>query len=391
MEKMNGFESSKKSDSDSNKDKCLSDDVIINLDQGDPTAFQEYWMKMTDRFTVVIPGWDLMSYFSDTKNVCWFLEPELEKAIKALHGTIGNAATEERYIVVGTGSSQLCQAALFALSSLSEVTPVSIVAAVPYYSTYVEEASYLDSKLYKWEGDARTFDKKGPYIEMVTSPNNPDGTMREPVVNRREGGKVIHDFAYYWPHYTPITRRQDHDLMLFTFSKITGHAGSRIGWALVKDIEVAKKMVQYLTVNSIGVSKESQTRATTILNELTKTCQPQSESFFEYGYEKMKSRWERLREVVESSDVFTLPNYPQAFCNFFGKTISTSPAFAWLGLKEERDLGSLLKEKKVLARGGDRCGCDKKYVRVNMLSRDDDYDGFLHRLATIKDLKCIVP
>lgn len=91
-------------------------------------------MKMKDRCTVVIPAWDLMSYFSDTTNVCWFLEPELEKAIKALHGAIGNAATEERYIVVGTGSSQLCQAALFALSSLSEVKPVSIVAAVPYYS-----------------------------------------------------------------------------------------------------------------------------------------------------------------------------------------------------------------------------------------------------------------
>ncbi|CAA7035993.1 unnamed protein product [Microthlaspi erraticum] len=385
---MVGLEISKKSDSDSIKNNRLSD-AVINLDQGDPTAFQEYWMKMKDRCTVVIPGWDMMSYFSNTTDVCWFLEPELAKAIKALHGAIGNAATEERYIVVGTGSSQLCQAALFALSSLSEVKPVSIVAATPYYSTYVEEASYLQSKLYKWEGDARTFDKNGPYIEMMTSPNNPDGTIREPVVNR--SGKVIHDFAYYWPHYTPITRRQDHDLMLFTFSKITGHAGSRIGWALVKDIEVAKRMVQYLTINSIGVSKESQTRATTILNEITKICRNKSESFFEYGFEKMKSRWERLREVVDSGDTFTLPNYPQAFCNFFGKSISNSPAFAWLGCKEERDLGSLLKENKVLTRGGDRCGCDKKYVRVSMLSRDDDFDIFLHRLATIKDLKCIKP
>ncbi|CAH2033709.1 unnamed protein product [Thlaspi arvense] len=387
---MVGFGNSKNSDSDTYKNGSLSD-AVINLDQGDPTAFQEYWMKIKDRCTVVIRGWDLMSYFSDTTNVCWFLEPELAKAIKALHGAIGNAATEERYIVVGTGSSQLCQAALFALSSVSEVKPVSVVAAVPYYSTYVEEASYVQSKLYEWEGDARTFHKKGPYIEMVTSPNNPDGTIREPVVNGTEGGKVIHDLAYYWPHYTPITRRHDHDLMLFTFSKISGHAGSRIGWALVKDVEVAKKMVQYLTISSIGVSKESQTRATTILNELTKTCRTKSESFFEYGHEKMKSRWERLREVVESGDTFTLPNYPQAFCNFFGKTISTSPAFAWLGCKEERDLASLLKEKKVLTRGGDKCGCDKKYVRVSMLCRDDDFDVFLHRLATIKDLKCIEP
>ena len=93
--------------------------------------------------------------------------------------------------------------------------------------TYEDEASYVQLQLYKWEGDARTFNKPGPYIEMVTSSNNPDGTIREPVVKR--GGKVIYDFAYYWPHYTPITHRQDHDIMLFTFSKIAGHAGSRIG------------------------------------------------------------------------------------------------------------------------------------------------------------------
>lgn len=108
--------------------------LLFILCRGDPAAFQEHWMKMKDKCTVVIPGWDHMSYFSDTTDVCWFLEPELAKAIKALHGAIGNAATEGRYIVVGTGSSQICQAALFALSSLSETNPVSIVAAVPYYS-----------------------------------------------------------------------------------------------------------------------------------------------------------------------------------------------------------------------------------------------------------------
>lgn len=94
----------------------------------------------------------------------------------------------------------------------------------------------------------------------------------------------------------------------------------------MKDIEVAKKMVQYITINSIGVSKESQIRATTILNELTKTCRIKSESFFQYGYEKIKSRWERLHWVVDKTgDTFTLPNYPQAFCNFFGKNNSTFP------------------------------------------------------------------
>lgn len=65
---------------------------------------------------------------------------------------------------------------------------------------------------------------------MVNSPNNPDGGSRHAVVNRR-GGRLIHDFAYYWPHYAPITAAADHDIMLFTLSKCTGHAGSRIGLA----------------------------------------------------------------------------------------------------------------------------------------------------------------
>jgi hypothetical protein len=93
---------------------------------------------------------------------------------------------------------------------------------------YKDQAEFLRSGLYKWEGDAHTFDKDGPYIEVVTSPNNPDGAIREAVVNRGEG-KLVYDLAYYWPQYTPITQPLDHDIMLFTFSKCTGHAGSRIG------------------------------------------------------------------------------------------------------------------------------------------------------------------
>lgn len=87
---------------------------------------------------------------------------------------------------------------------------------------------FLKSGLYQWAGDAGTFDQDEPYIEVVTSPNNPDGNIREAIVNR-DNGRMIHDLAYYWPHYTPITSAADHDLMLFTVSKSTGHAGSRIG------------------------------------------------------------------------------------------------------------------------------------------------------------------
>jgi L-tryptophan--pyruvate aminotransferase len=94
---------------------------------------------------------------------------------------------------------------------------------------YKDATDILQSRLFQWTGDASMYDKDEPYIELVTSPNNPDGTLRTPVVNSGAEGKVIYDLAYYWPQYTPITYEVDHDVMLFTFSKCTGHAGSRLG------------------------------------------------------------------------------------------------------------------------------------------------------------------
>jgi histidinol-phosphate/aromatic aminotransferase/cobyric acid decarboxylase-like protein len=89
---------------------------------------------------------------------------------------------------------------------------------------------YQKSGLYKWGGDAETFNKDEPYIELVTSPNNPDGYIRQSIVNRNQG-LLVHDLAYYWPQYTPILSATDYDLTLFTVSKLTGHAGMRIGYA----------------------------------------------------------------------------------------------------------------------------------------------------------------
>ncbi|KAL0327284.1 UNVERIFIED_CONTAM: Tryptophan aminotransferase-related protein 2 [Sesamum angustifolium] len=133
--------------------------------------------------------------------------------------------------------------------------------------SYREIADFLRSGLFKWAGDAYKFDKDGPYIEKVNSPNNPNGVMREAVVNQA-GGMVVHDLAYYWPQYTAITSPADCDIMQFTVSKCTGHAGSRIG-----DKDVAKKMVKFIEINTIGVSKEAQLRAASILEIVSASCQ----------------------------------------------------------------------------------------------------------------------
>nr|CAD1842935.1 unnamed protein product [Ananas comosus var. bracteatus] len=58
-----------------------------------------------------------MSYFSDAAALCWFLEPNFAAEVRRLHRLVGNAVSGDgRHVVVGTGSTQLFQAALYALS-----------------------------------------------------------------------------------------------------------------------------------------------------------------------------------------------------------------------------------------------------------------------------------
>ncbi|XP_004501887.1 tryptophan aminotransferase-related protein 2-like [Cicer arietinum] len=363
---------------------------VINLDHGDPTVYERFWRQRGDKSTIIISGWQSMSYFSDVSNICWFLETEFAKEVVRLHTLVGNAVTEGRHIVVGTGSSQLFLAALYALSPQHSPQPINVVCASPYYSSYPSMTDYLKSGLYKWGGNADSYEKEGPYIEVVTSPNNPDGHVRRSKVNRSEG-LLLHDLAYYWPQYTPISSPADYDLTLFTLSKTTGHAGMRIGWALVKDKEVAKKMTKFIELNTIGVSKDSQLRAAKVLRAVSDSCEEENsqegESFFKFSHNLMANRWKQLREVVDSSQLFSLPQFSPAFCNFFNQVVEPQPAFVWLKCEGNvEDCEKFLRAHNIITRSGKHFGVSRKYVRISLLDTDENFNQFVDRLSTIQSL-----
>lgn len=104
------------------------------MHSGDPTMYERYWQQMGDKTSIVISGWQSISYFSDVKNLCWFLESEFATAVVRLHKLVGNVVTEGHHIVVGTGSTQLFQAVLYALCPTNATEPISVVSAAPFYS-----------------------------------------------------------------------------------------------------------------------------------------------------------------------------------------------------------------------------------------------------------------
>ncbi|KAL6608289.1 hypothetical protein ACP70R_041352 [Stipagrostis hirtigluma subsp. patula] len=363
-------------------------DSIVNLDHGDPTMYEAFWRGAGDRATIVIPGWQTMSYFSDVGGFCWFLEPEFEREVRRLHRLVGNAVVDGYHMLVGTGSTQLFQAALYALSPAADGAPMSVVSPAPYYSSYPSVTNFLNSGLYRWAGDANLFDGDA-CVELVCSPNNPDGGIRKAVV-KSDSGKAIHDFAYYWPQYTPITEMAGHDIMLFTVSKCTGHAGTRLGWALVKDREVALKMIKFMELNTIGVSKDSQLRAAKILravNDGYKVSPGDEKScLFHFGRRQMAERWRTLRAAVAASGIFSLPEEIPGYCNFAKETTTSNPPFAWLRCEKEGvdDLEGLLREHKIMTRGGTKFGADGRVVRVSMLDTDEAFKVFIDRLTSLK-------
>lgn len=101
-------------------------------------------------------------------------------------------------------------------------------------------------------------------------------------------------------------------------------------WALVKDQEVAKRMIKFIELNTIGVSKDSQLRAAKVLKSVSDSSEHAGGwegvgSFFEFSYRIMAERWKLLREAVNSSGIFSLPEYPPAYCTFLNRVFEPQP------------------------------------------------------------------
>lgn len=90
--------------------------------------------------TVVISGWHRMSYdYADHT----MMSTELENCIRRLHSIAGNAITGGRYMVFGVGSSQLLNAAVYALSSGISSSPSKVFASTPFYSVTSVTSIYI--------------------------------------------------------------------------------------------------------------------------------------------------------------------------------------------------------------------------------------------------------
>lgn len=379
-------------------------DCVVNSDSGDPVFLEPFWLRNAEASTTVVPGWYRMSYLiNDAASLR--ISPELETQIRGIHALVGNAVTEGRYIVIGTGSMQLINAAVYSLSPRNHDAiqhPAQVVAAAPYYGAYESQTQMFDSVDSIWEGDARSWAKRSQslnstrFVEIVASPNNPTAFLQEGMLDG-ENVRTVYDHAYYWPHFTAIIEPANKDMMLFTLSKLTGHAGSRLGWAIVKDYDVYLKMVEYVFGNTLGVSHDTQLRATRLLKTVITGYQRKLEEgkvsrqsrhhelIFHYAYNVMQDRWRRLKRIFSGSDRFSLQNLTSKYCIFFKTVTGPSPAYAWVKCEkeEDEDCTAVMKNGGIIGREGQAFGAEKRYVRLSLIRRDDNFALLERRLQVL--------
>ncbi|KAF8696236.1 hypothetical protein HU200_037137 [Digitaria exilis] len=364
-------------------------DCTADADSGNPLFLDPYWRRHAAASAVVVSGWHRMSY---TTSDATFQSVELERQIRLLHTAVGNAVVDDKHVVFAAGSVQLINALVHALSpdANDASPPARVVATAPYYPTYRTQTAMFDGREYVWGGTTARWANASRnstattdgYIEFVTSPNNPDAKLYGPVL----GGSAaaIVDHAYYWPHFTHIPAPADEDVMMFTISKLSGHAGSRFGWALIRDENVAKRAKDYVQNSIMGASRDTQLRMLGIMKAMLANLHTE-EDIFVFGHDAMRTRWLKLNAVVSRSRRISLQKIQPQYCTYFQRIREPSPAYAWVKCEREEDgncYDALLKAN-IITRSGVYFEAGSRYTRVSLLKSDDDFDVLMERVTDL--------
>ncbi|CAE5959192.1 unnamed protein product [Arabidopsis arenosa] len=268
----------------------------------------------------------------------------------------------------------------------------------PFWIRNAEGSAVVESgwhrMSYSYEGDASAWkrsernDNMTQVIEIVTSPNNPDGKLKRAVLDG-PNVKNIHDYAYYWPYFSPITHPVDEDLSLFSLSKTTGHAGSRFGWALVKDKAVYEKMKTYIILNTMGVSKDTQLHALQLLKVVIGDG---GDEIFSFGYGTLKKRWEILNKIFSMSTRFSLETIKPEYCNYFKKVREFTPSYAWVKCErpEDKNCYEIFRAVKITGRNGNVFGSEERFVRLSLIRSQDDFDQLIAILKKFVSKEAVV-
>lgn len=334
----------------------------LDLAYGNPSFLQEIWEYQKD-YDIEFKIKTMPYKLGKTIN------PTLEKHIKEIHKKYKNCKiTKKSQIVVTVGAVQALQAAMYAYKKI--YGPRYLYVPRPYWGRFEEFAASQNMKISDWLTTESSPDRNlksikennhgYTVISLLTTPNNPDGEMYT------KYKADIRDACYNWPQYTKKPALLDDDVVIFSLSKLSGHSSTRIGWAVVRDEDIATYMQEYVELYTSGVSVESQEQASMVLSNL---LQNNPESFFKIGRFKIVARNLILKDLVEK---YKLPI----------KILSKDGMFWYVECRPQ-----VAFDLKVKCFAGSACGDLKKdRFRFNIGCSTEDFEDLCVRLENIGKL-----
>lgn len=296
---------------------------------------------------------------------------ELETAVRTLHKvTAPKQEIENRELVFGNGATQVINAYLYAVSLQHNVkyeVPLYITHKPPGYIETKDAVEALHQPLAFWVDYAEhgSIDPNH-LLEFVTTPSNPDGTIQEP-------GTKAHYVAYDRINHWSLFLQDDdsiiyeetlksEDISIFSLSKLLSFSGSRVGYAFVKDKQIAKLMRHYIILMTHGLVRDGEYHC---LQALKYLLSGNLSDYTSWIRKKLQVRWSALREAIRKTPI---------------QLLNKQGPNAWIQTPEHA-YNFLLKKYQIEATYGPEYGAGDDYARINMLVKTAEFNEFIWRLT----------
>lgn len=251
-----------------------------------------------------------------------------------------------KHIFLTNGASGGCTIALRAYAHMGVYAAVTNPA--PYFPLYPGMAYAAGLRHVTTEADFKV-GAGWQRVFLLDSPHNPTG-KHQGMPAWALGSHVIWDAVYHNSAYAHILPgAPPHDVVVGSFSKLTGLNGLRLGWIATNDDRVADQIGKLIAPEYCGLSKPSKMILGTLLDQFNNDPEYHWGAFEKgarYRLDLNRGEWAKLEKF------------------FDGTVVPAVGMFYYAGL--DNSAKALFDKAGVLYQAGSKCGTDDGFGRFNI-------------------------